>query len=216
MKLYSFWRSLAAYRVRIALKLKGQEFDTITTDLLSGDQFSQEFMALNPQSMVPALVLDSDNILTQSMAILEYLEELFPSPSLLPEEPIERAKVRSLCMIAVADIHPLVVPRVRSYIMKEFGLPKKDLEAWISNWTKIGLNAIEVQLSKYGDGGRYSFGDTVTLADLCIVPQVGAAKMFNIPLEKYPTATKVFNSCMELPEFFESRPQVQPDFPDDV
>ena len=216
MKLYSFWRSLAAYRVRIALKLKGQEFDTITTDLLSGDQFSQEFMSLNPQSMVPALVLDSDNILTQSMAILEYLEELFPSPSLLPEEPIERAKVRSLCMIAVADIHPLVVPRVRSYIMKEFGLPEKDLEAWISNWTKIGLNAIEVQLSKYGDGGRYSFGDTVTLADLCIVPQVGAAKMFNIPLEQYPTTTRVFNNCMELPEFFESRPQVQPDFPDDV
>ena len=216
MKLYSFWRSLAAYRVRIALKLKGQEFDTITTDLLSGDQFSQEFMALNPQSMVPTLVLDSDNILTQSMAILEYLEELFPSPSLLPEKSIERARVRSLCMIAVADIHPLVVPRVRSYIMKEFGLPEKDLEAWISNWTKIGLNAIEVQLSKYGDGGRYSFGDTVTLADLCIVPQVGAAKMFNSPLEKYPTATKVFNSCMELPEFFESRPQVQPDFPDDV
>ena len=146
MKLYSFWRSLAAYRVRIALKLKGQEFDTITTDLLSGDQFSQEFMALNPQSMVPALVLDSDNILTQSMAILEYLEELFPSPSLLPEEPIERAKVRSLCMIAVADIHPLVVPRVRGYIMKEFCLPEKDLESWISNWTKIGLGAIEVQI----------------------------------------------------------------------
>jgi len=216
MKLYSFWRSLAAYRVRIALKLKGQEFDTITTDLLSGDQFSQEFMALNPQSMVPALVLDDDNILTQSMAILEYLEELFPSPSLLPEEPIERAKVRSLCMIAVADIHPLVVPRVRNYIIKEFGLREEDLEVWIFNWTKIGLNAIEVQLSKHGDGGRYSFGDTVTLADLCIVPQVGAAKMFNIPLEDYPTTTRVFNSCMELPEFFESRPQVQPDYPDNI
>ncbi len=137
MKLYSFWRSLAAFRVRIALTIKGQEFDTITTDLLSGDQFGHEFMSLNPQSMVPALVLDGDNILTQSMAILEYLEELYPSPPLLPEKPIERARVRSLCMIAVADIHPLVVPRVRNYITKEFSLPEKDLESWISNWTKI-------------------------------------------------------------------------------
>jgi maleylacetoacetate isomerase len=139
MKLFSFWRSLASFRVRIALKIKDLNFDVVSKDLLNGDQFNPDYINLNPQGMVPALVLDDGDILTQSVAILEYLEEVYPDPPLMPRDPMARARVRAISMIAVADTHPLVVPRVRKYILQKIGLDDASLQSWIVNWSELGL-----------------------------------------------------------------------------
>jgi maleylacetoacetate isomerase len=213
MKLYSFWRSLASFRVRIALKFKNLDFDVISKDLLNGDQFNHDYISLNPQGMVPALVLDAGGILTQSIAILEYLEEVYPDPPLMPQDPIARARVRAISMIAVADTHPLVVPRIRKYMTQEIGLDEELLKSWIVNWSQLGLSSIEAHLTRNNVNGSYCEGDTVTLADLCLIPQVGSAEMYGVSLDPYPNVLRVFKACMELPEFFDSRPQVQPDFP---
>jgi maleylacetoacetate isomerase len=215
MQLYNFWRSLAAFRVRIGLKLKGQYFDVISTNLLKGDQFDSGFIKLNPQGMVPALVLNDGKVLTQSMAVLEYLDEVFPDPPLMPRDALARARVRSLCMMAVADIHPLVVPRVRKYLAQKIGINDKAIEEWIANWTQLGLASIEAHISTNNSNNVYCEGNEITLADLCVIPQVGAAKMFDISLDPYPNTLRIFETCMSLPEFFDSRPQVQPDFPND-
>ncbi|MEK9900846.1 MAG: maleylacetoacetate isomerase [Rhodospirillaceae bacterium] len=216
MKLFSYWRSLAAFRVRIALNLKGQPYDVVSTDLLKGEQFAPEYLKINPQGVVPALVMDDGNTLTQSMAILEYLDETYPEPALMPADALARARVRSLCMILVADMHPLVVPRIRKYITQDMGHSEEELGAWIGNWTKKGLEAVESHLSEGGHSGKYCEGDQVTLADLCLVPQVGAAMLFKIPLDDFPNCVRVFKACMENPAFFDARPQAQPDFPEDM
>lgn len=216
MKLFGYWRSLAAFRVRIALNLKGQPFEVVSTDLIKGEQFDPEYLKINPQGVVPALLTDDGNTLTQSMAILEYLDETYPEPALMPSGAMARARVRSLCMILVADMHPLVVPRIRKYITQDWGLSEEELGAWISNWTKLGLAAIEKHLVEDGMSGTYCEGDQVTLADLCLVPQVGAANLFEIPLDDYPNSVRIFKTCMENPAFFDARPQAQPDFPEDM
>jgi len=216
MELYNFWRSLAAFRVRIALKLKKKNFEIVSKDLLVGDQFDSNFKNLNPQAMVPTLVLDNGEVLTQSIAVLEYLDEIYPDPPLMPKEALARARVRTISMITVADTHPLIVPRVRKYLAQEIGLDDKAIEAWIKNWTKLGLDAIETHITRNNPNDTYCVGNDVTLADLCVIPQVGAAKMFKISLDLYPNTSRVFETCMRLPEFFDSRPQVQPDFPSEV
>jgi maleylacetoacetate isomerase len=214
MQLFSFWRSLAAFRVRIALNLKGQPFEVVSTDLLKGEQFAPEYLKINPQGVVPALVLDNGTVLTQSMAILEYLDEVFPEPKLMPADPLARARVRSLAMIVVADTHPLVVPRIRKYITQDMGHSEDELNAWIGNWQRAGLAAIEAHLADDGTSGKFCEGDAVTLADLCVVPQVGAAMQFNVDVSPYPNAKRIFDTCMQIPAFFDARPQVQPDFPE--
>ncbi|MCZ6452771.1 MAG: maleylacetoacetate isomerase, partial [Alphaproteobacteria bacterium] len=146
MKLYGYWRSLAAFRVRIALNLKGIPFEVESMDLVKGDQFSDAYRKINPQMVVPTLV-DGDSVLTQSMAILEYLDECHPEPPLLPADAAERARVRAICMISVADIHPLLVPRIRKYITQEMGHSEEELMAWIHNWMTTGLAAMEEKLA---------------------------------------------------------------------
>src|SRR3546814_1914267 len=145
MRLFSFWRSLAAFRVRIAMNLKGIPFEVVATDLLKGEQFAPDYLKINPQGVVPALVTDDGHTLTQSMAILEYLDETRPEPPLLPKNPVARARVRALAMIAVADTHPLVVPRIRSYITGTLGPGEDDLKARLRHWQEKGLEAIEAQ-----------------------------------------------------------------------
>jgi maleylacetoacetate isomerase len=216
MKLFGYWRSLAAFRVRIALNLKGQSFEVVSTDLIKGEQFDPEYLKINPQGVVPALVTDDGATLTQSMAILEYLDEKYPEPSLMPDDLLARARVRSLCMILVADMHPLVVPRIRKYVTQDLGHSEEELGAWIGNWTRLGLEAIETHLRDGGHSGKYCEGDEVSLADLCLVPQVGAAMLFKIPLDDYPNCVRIFKTCMENPAFFDARPQAQPDFPEDM
>ena len=216
MKLFGYWRSLAAFRVRIALNLKGQAFEVVATDLIKGEQFDPEYLKINPQGVVPALVTDDGTTLTQSMAILEYLDEVYPEPALLPADAAARARVRALCMILVADMHPLVVPRIRKYVTQDLGHSEEELGAWIGNWTTKGLEAIEKHLAEDGHSGTYCEGDQVTMADLCLVPQIGAAVLFKIPLDAYPNCQRIFKSCMELPAFFDARPQAQPDFPEEM
>ena len=215
MKLYSFWRSLASFRVRIALKLKKRDFDIVSMDLLAGDQFNADFSLINPQAMVPSLILEDGSILYQSMALLEYLDEVYPDPPLMPQNAKARARVRALCMMAVADIHPLVVPRVRKYMTEKVGLNETGLHEWIENWTTLGLAAMEDHVSRNNSGGNYCEGDSVSLADLCLIPQVGAAKMYNIDVSPYKNLNRIFDNCMNQTEFFDSRPQVQPDYPDE-
>lgn len=211
VKLFGFWRSLAAYRVRIALNLKGVAREDVYVNLLKGEQFDESYRQLNPQMVVPTLV-DGGLTLTQSMAILEYLEEKHPDPALLPPDPESRARVRSLCLISVADTHPLVVPRIRRYITQNMGQSDDVLNAWISHWQKAGLAALEAGVAGNPATGRYSHGDQVTFADLCIVPQFGAAGLFGVDTAPYPTLQRIYDACMEIDAFAREHPSKQPDF----
>ena len=215
MKLYGYWRSLAAFRVRIALNLKGMPFELESLDLVKGDQFSDAYRKINPQMVVPALV-DGDTVLTQSMAILEYLDETHPEPPLLPSDPAGRARVRSICLISVADTHPLLVPRIRKYISQDMGHSEDELNGWLGHWLTTGLAAIEENLAGDPATGVYCHGDSVTMADLCLVPQFGAAGMFGVDTNAYPTSKRIFEACMQVPAFFDARPQAQPDFPEEM
>lgn len=211
MKLYGFWRSLASYRVRVALALKGMQAEEISVDLLKGKQNEDDYLAVNPQGVVPALVLDEGGPpLFQSLAILEYLEEVRPQPALLPKDPRGRARVRGLALIAAADGHPLVVPRVRTYLEKEMKQDESARNRWLAHWTMRALEAIEGHLSKEKETGRFCHGDTPTLADICVSSQlIGALAYFNCDTKAVPTAMRIYNQCMEIDAFARAHPLKQ-------
>ena len=215
MKLYGFWRSLATYRVRVALGLKGVAAQEISVDILKGKQFTDEYKALNPQSVVPALVLDEGGApLFQSLAIIEYLEETHPQPALLPKDARGRARVRGLSLIAAADGHPLIVPRIRVYMEKEMGLAEPARNKWLAHWTLKALEAIESHLVNEKETGRFCHGDTPTIADVCLAGQVIAAiSYFNCDTSKVPTALRIYDECMKLPAFARAHPSQQPEAP---
>jgi maleylacetoacetate isomerase len=215
MKLYGFWRSLATYRVKVALALKGIEVDEVSIDLLKGEQHDKEFTAVNPQAVVPALVLDDGGPpLFQSLAILEYLEETRPQPPLLPKDARGRARVRGLALISVADGHPLVVPRIRSYLDKEMHQDEAARNKWLAHWTLKALEAIEGHLKSEKETGRFCHGDSVTLADICLAGQViGAAGYFKCDLSSVPTAMRIYEECMKIEAFSRAHPLRQPGAP---
>ena len=213
MKLYGFWRSLATYRVRTALALKGVSFEQVSINLLEGKQHASEYRALNPQSVVPSLVVDGQEPLFQSMAILEYIEETQPNPPLLPKDPRGRARVRGLAQIVVADGHPLVVPRIRGYLEKEMRQDEPARNKWLAHWTQKALEALEAHLSKEKETGRFAHGDAVTLADICHASQVFGAKFFNVATDSAPTVMRIFGECMKIDAFDRSQPMKQPDAP---
>jgi maleylacetoacetate isomerase len=213
MKLYGFWRSLATYRVRTALALKGIEAEQVSIDLLQGRQHSEEYRAINPQSVVPALIVEGGPPLFQSMAILEYLEETHPEPPLLPKDPRGRARVRGLAQIVVSDGHPLVVPRIRGYLEKEMGQDEAARNKWLAHWTLKALQAVEAHLARERETGRFSHGDTPTIADVCLASQVYGAKFFNVDTKDVPTVMRVFGECMKIDAFDRSQPLKQPDAP---
>ena len=213
MKLYGFWRSLATYRARVALALKKIEAEQISIDLLQGKQHTDEYRAINPQSVVPALVVDGGPPLFQSMAILEYLEDTHPSPSLLPKDPRGRARVRGLAQIVVSDGHPLVVPRIRGYLEKEMHQDEPARNKWLAHWTLQALEALESHLAKERETGRLCHGDAPTMADICLVSQVLGAKFFNVDTAGVPTVMRVFGECMKIEAFDRSQPLKQPDAP---
>jgi maleylacetoacetate isomerase len=213
VKLYGFWRSLATYRVRTALALKGIQAEQVSINLLEGKQHSPEYRALNPQSVVPALSVDGGPPLFQSMAILEYLEETHPAPALLPKDPLDRARVRGLAQIVVSDGHPLVVPRIRGYLEKEMHQDEPARNKWLAHWTQKALEALEAHLAMEKETGRYSHGDAVTLADICLASQVFGAKFFNVATAGVPTVMRVFGECMKIDAFDRSQPLKQPDAP---
>jgi len=213
IKLYGFWRSLATYRVRAVLALKGIAVEQVSINLLEGKQHSAEYKALNPQSVVPALVLDGGALLFQSMAILEYLEETHPNPPLLPKDPLGRARVRGLAQIVVSDGHPLVVPRIRGYLEREMRQDEPARNKWLAHWTKAALEALEAHLAKEKETGRFSHGNAPTLADVCLVSQVFGAKFFNVDTGAFPTVMRVFGECMKIDAFDRSQPLKQADAP---
>ena len=213
MKLYGFWRSLATYRVRVALALKGLDAEQISINLLQGKQHTGEYKAINPQSVVPALVIDEGPPLFQSMAILEYLEETHPKPALLPKDPRGRVRVRGLAQIAVSDGHPLVVPRIRGYLEKEMHQDEPARNKWLAHWTLEALKALEGHLGKEKETGRFCHRDSPTFADICLASQVFGAKFFNVDTTGVPTVMRIFGECMKIDAFDRSQPAKQPDAP---
>ena len=212
MKLYDYFRSSAAYRVRIALNLKGIEPDERTfVHLRMGNQRAQDYLALNPQGLVPALALDDGHVLTQSLAIVEYLDETHPAPPLLPVAPAARARVRSIALAIACEIHPLNNLRVLNYLIGTLGVSREQKDGWYKYWVDVGFEALERKLAHESDTGRFSHGDAPTLADICLVPQLANARRFNIDLSPYPTLTRIEAACLALPAFAAATPERQPD-----
>jgi maleylacetoacetate isomerase len=209
MQLYSFFRSSAAYRVRIALNLKGMRYETVAIHLQKegGLNRKPEFAAINPQMRVPVLRLDSGEILIQSLAIIEYLDEVHPQPPLLPRDPIERANVRALAQIIACDIHPLNNTSPLRYLKNELGQDQAKIDAWYHHWILEGFAAVEPLLT----GGPYAFGPEITIADICIVPQVANARRFKVPLDRFPKIVAVDAACSTHAAFVSARPENQPD-----
>jgi maleylacetoacetate isomerase len=209
VKLYSYFRSSAAYRVRIALNLKDlpYEMDFVHLTKDGGRQHSAEFNAINPAKLVPALRLDSGDVLTQSLAIIDYLDETHPQPPLLPVDPVQRAKVRAVTLTIACDIHPIDNLRVLQYLKRTLKHEQSDIDAWYHHWIVQGFNAIEVAIAP----GPYCFGAQVTLADVCLVPQVFNARRLKVPLEAFPKIVAVESACLKLAAFDKARPENQPD-----
>jgi len=212
-KLYGFWRSLASYRVRVALRYKGIRAEEISINLLHGAQLREEYRAVNPQSVVPSLIVDGGEPLVQSMAILEYLEETHPQPPLLPQDARGRARVRGLSLIVACDAHPLIVPRIRAYLEREMHLDEPARNRWLQHWTLQALETLEAHLTKESETGRFCHGDVPTMADICLCGQVFAAGYFNVATTGVPTVSRIFGECMKIDAFDSSQPLKQPDAP---
>ena len=210
--LYGYWRSSAAYRVRIALNLKGIDYESAPVHLVrdGGEQHSPAYRALNPQRLVPALVV-GDTVFTQSLAIIEYLEETGPAPALLPPDAAGRARVRSLAQIIACDVHPLQNLRVLNYLAGELGADQDQRTAWARHWIAEGLRAFEDRLARSPDTGAFCHGDTPGLADACLVPQLFNARRFGCALDAWPTLGRIDEACRKLPAFRAAAPEAQPD-----
>lgn len=209
MKLYSYFRSSAAYRVRIALNLKGVPYETVPVHLVKdgGRHRSPEYRAVNPQMRVPALALGSGERLFQSLAIIEYLDEVYPEPPLLPADAEHRALARALAQIVACDIHPLNNSGTLAYLRGPFGQSDDAVDAWYAHWVRAGFDAIETLIGP----GPYACGAQVTVADVCLVPQLYNARRFKVPLDDYPKIAAVETACNKLPAFDKARPEKQPD-----
>jgi len=212
MKLYTFFRSSASYRVRIALNLKGLEYEHVSIHLRrgGGEQFSSDYKAKNPQALVPTLE-DGGRLLTQSLAIIEYLEERYPAPPLLPKDPADRAAVRAMALAIACEIHPIQNLRVLSYLRSELKQPEAEANRWAQHWIGLGFSALEQMVLAVPKRGKFCFGDAPTLADLCLVPQVANARRFGCDLSGYPTLVRIDAHCGTLPAFVKAAPENQPD-----
>lgn len=211
MKLYGYFRSSAAYRVRIALNLKGVAYRQIAVNLREGAQFSDEYRMLNPQGMVPTLETEDGQRLTQSLAICEYLEERYPQTPLLPEDSLARARVRALANVPACEMHPLNNLRVLKYLIGELGLDDDTKRAWYHHWIAEGFTALEAMLTEQAGSGEFCHGDQPGLADICLIPQVYNAQRFGCELADYPTIMRIAERCNGLPAFAEAHPDRQPD-----
>jgi maleylpyruvate isomerase len=209
MILYGYPLSSASYRVRIALSLKRLQFTSIPLDLRSGEQRLEGYLRINSQGFVPALALDDGTVLTQSAAIIEYLDEIHADPPLLPTAPLARARVRALSQAITCDVHPLNNLRVLQYLEKDLGHDKTLRDAWYGHWVRMGFDAIERRLVRDAETGRFCHGDAPTLADVCLVPQVFNARRFAVDLGPYPRIVGIDAACRELPEFQAAAPDRQ-------
>lgn len=209
MQLYSYFRSSASFRVRIALRLKGLAYDYVPVQIAKGEQFQPAFDALAPAHLVP-LLKDGDALLSQSLAIIEYLDETHPEPPLLPRDALGRARVRALALDIACEIHPLDNLRVLRYLVKEMKVGEDDKNRWYRHWVETGLEAVERRLAQEGRG-RFCFGDAPTLADCALVPQIFNAQRMDCRTEHVPNVMRVFEACMQLDAFREAQPSACPD-----
>lgn len=205
---YTYFRSSAAFRTRIALNLKGLKPKDVYIHLRKSEQDSDAYLAINPQGLVPALVHDG-HVIAQSLAIIEYLDEVYPAPALLPKDAIGRARVRQIAYAIACDIHPLNNLRVRRYLLHELHHSEEDSLAWQIHWMTIGFDALEKMLA--GGGGKFCHGDTPTLADICLIPQLANARGANMDLKPWPTLTRIEKAAYELSAFTDALPKNQPD-----
>jgi len=209
MQLYNYFRSSASYRVRIALALKGLDCELLPVHLLRNEQLADSFAAIAPSKLVP-LLLDGDAVLAQSMAIIEYLDETHPTPSLLPGDAAARARIRALAQDVACEIHPLNNLRVLRYLVHDLKLSEEDKNRWYRHWVETGLDAVEKRLAS-GPAGRFCHGDTPTLADCVLVPQISNAQRMACRLDHVPTVMRVFDACMALPAFSTTQPSAYPE-----
>ena len=207
MKLYSYFRSSAAYRVRIALNVKGIAYDMVPIHLVKDVHQQPEFRAVNPQMRVPALVAPGGEILIQSLAIIEYLEETHPEPPLLPKDPIARARVRALAEIVACDIHPLNNLSALRYLKRAMNQEQSAIDAWYHHWVIAGFEALEALIVPQ----PYAYGSQITFADVCLIPQVYNARRLKVPLDKFPKIVGVEQACLAVSAFDRARPENQPD-----
>jgi maleylacetoacetate isomerase len=210
MKLYSFWRSSAAFRARIALNLKGLAYETVSKKLGAGEQRAADYLALNPQGLVPALE-DGGQLYAQSLALIEYLDETHPDPPLLPADPAGRAHVRSMALAIACDIHPLNNLRVLNYLKGPLAQPEAAVNAWYRHWVTEGFRGLETLAKRHTGDGAHLYGTRVTLADVCLVPQLYNARRFDTDLSSFPTLVAIGAALDALPAFAAARPEAQPD-----
>src|SRR3569833_1186239 len=201
MKFYSFWRSLASFRVRIALNLKNAVHDVVVVNIDKQQHHHADYARINPQMALPSLVLDDGTVLTQSLAILEYLEETYPMPRLLPEDAAGRARVRALAAMVASDMHPLIVPRVQRYLTEELKLAPEQKTAWLKHWAAESLHAVEARLARDKETGHFAHGDSPTFADICMVGLVTFSTAQSIDLTPYPTVSRFFVFVLALSVF---------------
>lgn len=208
-KLYDYFRSTAAYRVRITLNLKGLEYQQIPVNLLTGEDQGEDYRTVNPQGLVPALTRDG-TVLTQSLAICEYLDEIRPEPPLLPGNADQRARIRALAQMVTSDIHPVNNLRILKYLTGELGISEEQKRSWYHHWINEGFRPIEQLLGEQATKGKFCFGDQITLADVCLVPQLYNARRFELDLTPYPRIVQIEQACLELEAFNKARPENQP------
>jgi maleylacetoacetate isomerase len=212
LKLYTYFRSSAAFRVRIALNLKGLAYEPVFVHLPKGEHRRPEYAAVDPQALLPTLV-DGERVLSQSLAIIEYLEETRPEPALLPADTAGRARVRSLSLLVACEIHPLNNLRTLQHLKRALGQSEQQINAWYRHWIADGFGKLEADLNGGNGGGtgRFCHGDSPTMADCCLVPQVFNAKRYSADLGPYPTLMRIFDACMKLEAFDRAQPSKQPD-----
>jgi maleylacetoacetate isomerase len=210
MKLYSYFRSSASYRVRIALALKGLSYDYAPVHLVKGEQHSAHYTNISPSGLVPALITDDGDALVQSMSIIEYLDEACPSPPLLPSIPIERAKVRALAQTIACDTHPMNNLRVLRYLTTQLKVNDEAKSNWYKHWARLGLETVEHELQKF-PASTYCYGDVPTLADCFLIPQIFNAQRFGVPINDLKRSMTIHDACMALPAFQKAQPSSCPD-----
>lgn len=210
MKLYTFSRSSAAFRARIALNLKGLPYESLPKAFARNEHRAADYLALNPQGLIPALAVDGV-VIAQSLAIIEYLNDRHPEPPLLPADPLDRARVRSMALAIACDIHPLNNLRVLNYLRNELKQDDAGVGTWYRHWIGEGFKGLELQAREFSAAGRYCFGDAVSLADVCLVPQMLNARRFKTDLTPFPTLLGISTHLESLPAFAAARPEVQPD-----
>jgi len=210
MKLFNYFRSSAAFRVRIALNLKGLDYEYASKAFAKNEHRAADYLALNPQGLIPALDVDG-TVLSQSLAIVEYLNDLHPQPPLLPADPLARAQVRSMALAIACDIHPLNNLRVLNYLRQDLAQNDEGVSTWYRHWVAEGFRGLELQVAKHSSARRHCFGDSLSLADVCLVPQVYNARRFKCDLTPFPTLVAISTHLESLPAFDTARPEVQPD-----